>query len=80
MRERDIALRRVAVNDRSISEVKGDAPSLEERACLRRAEHSIDSRTGFMIIVEVGNHVDDELVLVEAGRGAPRARPGRRCT
>jgi hypothetical protein len=29
-----------------------------------------------MIIGEVGNHVDDELILVEAGRGAPRARPG----
>jgi hypothetical protein len=33
-----------------------------------------------MIIGEVGNHVDDELVLVESGLGAPQARPDRRCT
>jgi hypothetical protein len=71
----DIALRRVAVDDLSISEAKRDAPSFEERACLRRAEHRIDSRTGLMIIEEVGNHVDDELVLVGAGRGAPGHRP-----
>jgi hypothetical protein len=80
VREREVALRRVAVNDLGISEAKRDAPSLEERTCRRRAEHRIDSRTALMIIGEVGNHVDDELVLVEAGRGAPRARPGRRCT
>ena len=52
VRERDVALRRVAVNDLSISEAKRDAPSLEERACLPRAEHRIDSRTGVLIIVK----------------------------
>lgn len=35
---------------------------------------STGSTAALMIIGEVGNHVDDELVLVEAGRGAPRAR------
>jgi hypothetical protein len=76
VRERDVDLRRVAVKDLSISEAKRDAVSLDERAWLPRAEHRIESRTGLMIIGEVGNQVDDELILVEAGRGAPRARPG----
>ena len=52
VREREVALRRVAVKDLSISEAKRDAVSLEERARLRRAEHRIDSRTGLMIIGE----------------------------
>ena len=75
MRERDVDLRQVAVKDLSIQEAKRDAVSFEEPAWLPRAEHRIDSRTGLMI-GDVGKHVADELVLVEAGRGAPRARPG----
>jgi membrane protein implicated in regulation of membrane protease activity len=76
VRERDVDLRRVAVKYLSISEEKRDEVSLEESSWLARAEHRIDSSTCLIIIGEVGNHVDDELILVEAGRGAPRARPG----
>ena len=47
----------------------------EERACLPRAEHGIDSRTGFMIIGEVGKHGDDELILVEASVELPEHGP-----
>jgi hypothetical protein len=54
VRERDIDLRRIAVNDLSISEAKRDAVSLQARACLPRAEHRIDRRTGLMILGEVG--------------------------
>ena len=75
MRERDVDLRRIAVNDLSISEAKRDAVSLEARACLPRAEHRIDRRTGLTSIRDVGNHVDDELVLIEEGRGAPEHGP-----
>ena len=75
MRVCDVDLRRVAVNDLSISEAKRDAVSLQERAWLPRAEHRIDRRTGPTIIRQVGNHADEELILVEAGRRAPPARP-----
>ena len=54
MRVCDVDLRRVAVNDLSISEAKRDAVSLQERAWLPRAEHRIDRRTGLMIFGEVG--------------------------
>jgi len=54
VREREVDLRQVAVKDLSIPEAKHEAVSLEERACLSRAEHGIDSRTRLMIRWKVG--------------------------
>jgi len=69
VREREVVLRRVAVNDLSAWEASA---FLERRRFAFRFPdaRSTGPTAAPMIIGEVGNHVDDELVLVEAGRGS----------